>query len=634
MADSTQFQIDIDVPSGGTSAAADAVTRLAQQLEAAGGAASAAAEAVKAGEAAYSQAEKSAVRAALAVEKIGLAADAQAGKLAKALEVGDEAGAVRAATALEKLTQRQAEAVAKSEAAKAALAGEAAALDKLRSSASAAEAAEDKLSKAHKQATEIAKATDKASQQAAAGLGKTSELAEGFGKLGGPLGVAGQRAFGAAEAFKKLGSSAGAAGPYIAVAIAFTAIATAVAAATIALTIYAVKLGDANRTQSLLFAGITQSVKGGAELEDHIDALTKKVPQSSEKLRSMAADLAKTGLRGKELGDALDRAAVKAAKAEFGPEWEKQMFSISKQTELLQGHFSKLFGGLKIDKLLEGFSKLVGLFDDTSVTGKAIKVVFDSLMQPLIDGLVELVPVIVRTFIQFEIWALRALIAIKPYGNQIETVAKALGTLALIVGGALAVAFGILAVASVAFVTVLSLAVKGAIATGEAFLWLLGKGGELIDYLSGLSLSDIGTALVEGLAKGITDGGDSILKAMTGAVGGAIDGAKKMLGIASPSKVFAEIGAHTAEGMAQGVDSGAADVQGSLAALVDPSAAAAAPGAPATAPTASAGGDKNFSGATFNFYGVKDAKDALDMFLAAIEGGVDQLGAAEPAVAR
>ena len=93
--------------------------------------------------------------------------------------------------------------------------------------------------------------------------------------------------------------------------------------------------------------------------------------------------------------------------------------------------------------------------------------------------------------------------------------------------------------------------------------------------------------------------------------------------------MFAEIGAHTAAGMAEGVEGGTADVQGSLAALVNPAPAAAlAPAAPAE------GGGKASGiggGNTFNFYGVKDAKDAVDQFLAFLEGGVDQLGAGEPA---
>ena len=43
---------------------------------------------------------------------------------------------------------------------------------------------------------------------------------------------------------------------------------------------------------------------------------------------------------------------------------------------------------------------------------------------------------------------------------------------------------------------------------------------------------------MQGLADGIVSGGSAVLSAMKGAVTGAIDAAKKALGIASPSKVF------------------------------------------------------------------------------------------------
>src|SRR5688572_4114151 len=111
--DGTSFAIDIDVEAGGVNAAASAVDSLAARLKDAGTAASQAAEAVKAGEAAYTQAEATANRAALAVEKIGLAADAQRGKLEAAMNAGDAAGAERAATKLQNLIERQVDAVKK-----------------------------------------------------------------------------------------------------------------------------------------------------------------------------------------------------------------------------------------------------------------------------------------------------------------------------------------------------------------------------------------------------------------------------------------------------------------------------------------------------------------------------------------
>jgi hypothetical protein len=70
--------------------------------------------------------------------------------------------------------------------------------------------------------------------------------------------------------------------------------------------------------------------------------------------------------------------------------------------------------------------------------------------------------------------------------------------------------------------------------------------------------------------------GPNMLKAITGVVGSAVDAAKKALGIASPSKVFAEIGGYTGEGFAMGVDESAPEAQASMTAMVEPPAPAQA----------------------------------------------------------
>ncbi len=107
-----------------------------------------------------------------------------------------------------------------------------------------------------------------------------------------------------------------------------------------------------------------------------------------------------------------------------------------------------------------------------------------------------------------------------------------------------------------------------------------------------------------------------IIDAITGAVTSAIAAAKSLLGIASPSKVFAEIGGYTAEGFSDGVDSGAAAAQGSMANLVAPGPAvtAAAPGAAG----GKSGASIDLSGAVFHITGVKDSEHAAEKIGAAL----------------
>lgn len=66
----------------------------------------------------------------------------------------------------------------------------------------------------------------------------------------------------------------------------------------------------------------------------------------------------------------------------------------------------------------------------------------------------------------------------------------------------------------------------------------------------------IGTAIVDGLWQGIKDAWAALLKNIKGLLDLLPTAAKKALGIASPSKVFAEIGFYTAEGLGKGYEAG------------------------------------------------------------------------------
>lgn len=64
----------------------------------------------------------------------------------------------------------------------------------------------------------------------------------------------------------------------------------------------------------------------------------------------------------------------------------------------------------------------------------------------------------------------------------------------------------------------------------------------------------IGSNIVQGMINGVTGAAGRLIGAVKGAVGNAIDSAKKLLGIHSPSRVFREIGRYTMQGAALGVD--------------------------------------------------------------------------------
>lgn len=68
------------------------------------------------------------------------------------------------------------------------------------------------------------------------------------------------------------------------------------------------------------------------------------------------------------------------------------------------------------------------------------------------------------------------------------------------------------------------------------------------------TLGNIGSNIVQGLIDGVTGAAGRLVDAVKGAVDDAIQGAKNLLGIKSPSRVFRQIGQYVMQGAALGVD--------------------------------------------------------------------------------
>lgn len=106
-----------------------------------------------------------------------------------------------------------------------------------------------------------------------------------------------------------------------------------------------------------------------------------------------------------------------------------------------------------------------------------------------------------------------------------------------------------------------ALALFVGVATGalQSLPDLLSSVGDLLqgawDAITSFDLADAGVQLIQGFINGVTSMAGALWDSVTGIVGNAIDGAKSLLGIASPSKVFAEIGDYTMQGFAKGIAS-------------------------------------------------------------------------------
>lgn len=78
----------------------------------------------------------------------------------------------------------------------------------------------------------------------------------------------------------------------------------------------------------------------------------------------------------------------------------------------------------------------------------------------------------------------------------------------------------------------------------------------LIDGLASIpdQVASIGSNIIQGMVNGVTSAADRLIDSVKGAVDDAINAAKNLLGIHSPSRVFRKIGQYTMQGAALGVD--------------------------------------------------------------------------------
>lgn len=90
--------------------------------------------------------------------------------------------------------------------------------------------------------------------------------------------------------------------------------------------------------------------------------------------------------------------------------------------------------------------------------------------------------------------------------------------------------------------------------------------GNILSALGNMGslLLGVGQDLINGLVQGIGNAAGMVIDAIGGVVNDAIGWAKGLLGIASPSKVFAEIGDFTMQGMEEGINGGLKGVLSSV----------------------------------------------------------------------
>jgi hypothetical protein len=516
---------------------------------------------------------------------------------------------------------------------------------------------------------------------------------------------------------------------FAAVAVAVAAITAAVIAGAIALASWGIELADSARSARLSTAAMEAmhpelvglrstfeevSAATGAHI-DELQELSGRLREAKVSAEDMPAALRAAAMAEAALGTGgsadfiadikAGSTSVKVLAADtqraLGGIVAQQMRGLDAQSAKLKKDFNGIFSGLNIEPALSGLQTIVGMFDKTSATGQTMSFFFETIFQPLVDK-AETAGYAVEAFVLgFEKSALQLYIGAKPMlrvlgfkspelTDTLDAAAKA-GEIFAVVLTAAAVpvvaivgAFAALAVAGEAafligispliagfyafskFGPVVADAVTGAASAIWSAITTIVSG--VVDLVNNPGKwLELGVNMVRGLAQGIAGSAGEVLAAIGGVVTGAIGSAKKLLGIASPSKVTRQLGGFTGEGFTDGLEGEQSAAQDAMADLVAPSPAVlskadalggaidvpASPlagmpsieiGAPPKKDEGGSerpkgrkpdeGGGADLSGATFNFYGVKDAEDAASKFgevlTRILEGDALELGDAVP----
>lgn len=398
-------------------------------------------------------------------------------------------------------------------------------------------------------------------------------------------------------------------------------------------------------------------------------------------------------IRQIEAGEKSVQSFANEVDAKFGGVVAAKLRGLDAQGKRFGKLWAGLFTGINLDPVLDAVDILVGMFDKSNPLAQAFAFGIEKAFGIVADNAVDAAYAIEGFALSVAISAVKAYLFFKTNGdkivNALESIGIALGVAGVawalfntgvIAGWAAAAAGAVASAATIAAAWVVAalpaIVVIAAIAAvgiaiyqlitywddvvegikliwSDVGTWFSGIWGDAVEgikliwsdltsWFGGLvpEMVDVGRNLLMGLVEGVTGAVGAVVSAITGAVGSAIDAAKDVLGIHSPSKVFAEIGDNTAQGYVQGVEAGTPEAQGSMARMVSPTDAVVASSASGAAPAAAEPASTNtggraafdFQGASFVFHGVADAETARDRFsemlTTLLEGDADSLAGA------
>ncbi len=392
----------------------------------------------------------------------------------------------------------------------------------------------------------------------------------------------------------------------IALEVAFLALGAAVLGVVYKMAEYALACTDAANKQKNLLTGLTGSTQAASELQSMISDVAGQVPIASSEVAKFAEDLYKSGKRGDELKKALVSASMAAAglgkDTKIGSELaRKAMLPLDVQVMKARENFAKIFAGAKVESFEKALQMVLSLLDENSSAAKALKFVVETILNPLFDAVATLGPAIKAFFQGMVIAALVVVIAVlkvrkafkDAFGGDIAidldlvktglyagmaavvvltaAVAALAVVMAAFVAGALVGLMMLLApvvllmigVAAACFVAMLPLIILGVAVYGLYKAFVAAR-----DAIAGMEWGSVGRNLMDGLLNGITSGAGAVLDSIRNLAANMTSTIKNALKIASPSKVFEEVGEFTSEGMAIGVERKSGSVTAAVGSMV------------------------------------------------------------------
>lgn len=335
------------------------------------------------------------------------------------------------------------------------------------------------------------------------------------------------------------------------------------------------------------------------------DMMIKQIQEGGPKAARMLAEM---GLHAKDIAKALDTtpeamktmkltaeqagAAVRKALVEKGADALEEM---SLTWESIMGKLDDAWGdlfedmGTAIKPFMREVRDLFAEFSAGGVAQSATKSLLTSFFTELFEIAAKVTHAIHLGYLEIEVAALKAYIAMAPIVKALKMILASAVTLtvlkfafygivAIVVVFAALIAFStaIILLFAAAFASVIGIVIALVSLVVSAISYLIdaiidlvsSTGGALSGWAS--DAYDAAADWVSGIVNGISSGTGAVVAAVTALASAALDTFTSFFAIKSPSRVMAKMGGHIAQGTAEGIDDGADEAQGSMEDMLTP----------------------------------------------------------------